>query len=693
ALALDDLQLQASAPLALAQAGGAVSFASLTAADAAIKGLQLDFELQKPLEWSADRAGPARAQLSGKIGALRSATDRGSVDELRLLAEKLDKQRYRINLTAGAGGLVTQGQVVPGKLSTELHADTTPNLGKLALTAAVRGMRGASLDLKLDTSVAGRDRLKYQAELKAEKLDAFAALIYGFAPDAKAVKVEGARLHASAHGDLTGVLRLRPGAPPEPTPSPLTSARGDQALEVTLSGLDYRGPDRVIVIPDLHLTLDSTHGDAGAGSARAVLKASQIQYDAEGTSLQLGALDQRIDAKFDHAPSEGVVDVRTHVELGSAAQSFFPVYRVAGLRFDAHAEVDHLRSIFLRELSLSNPAAGTELAAKGALELRTRSSEDGKTLVGREALALEGGLTQALAPFQKLGFASHASGKLKVPFRLESGGLLGYRLFAALEAEHVTIVSRDKALAVEDLNGVIPVVEEFALLPGGGAPVVSAGPRSSPLSEARFFDVHPFLKGTDYVTAKSITLRGLSPLGPLAANVRLERSDFLIDQLQVGFNAGQIVGQVRVSYRDGDPIVRMRLNGTGLRTSGSNDVFDANAALSFVPNAMTLEGKVQIVRVSRSHLLGILDVVDPFHESASANRIRQGLNFGYPKFVRFQLHDGALDTKVELGGMAKLVRIDEIKAVPLGPILQRYVAPALAEYLRPAEPEQQEPPK
>jgi hypothetical protein len=31
-----------------------------------------------------------------------------------------------------------------------------------------------------------------------------------------------------------------------------------------------------------------------------------------------------------------------------------------------------------------------------------------------------------------------------------------------------------------------------------------------------------------------------------------------------------------------------------------------------------------------------------------------------------------------------LIRIDEIRAVPLGPILQKYVAPSLAAYWRPA---------
>ena len=38
---------------------------------------------------------------------------------------------------------------------------------------------------------------------------------------------------------------------------------------------------------------------------------------------------------------------------------------------------------------------------------------------------------------------------------------------------------------------------------------------------------------------------------------------------------------------------------------------------------------------------------------------------------------------MELGGIAQLVRIDEIKAVPLGPILQKYVAPTLSRFWNP----------
>jgi translocation and assembly module TamB len=370
---------------------------------------------------------------------------------------------------------------------------------------------------------------------------------------------------------------------------------------------------------------------------------------------------------------------------------------VRGLRLSSSVQIDRLRSIFLRELTLENPASGSALRAQGTLELLApgniadsvetrdaagRSAAAGKTIAGRQALSFEGRLTQQLEPFEGLELASHASGSLELPFRLESGGLLGYRLLATIEAKQISFVKKDGSLAIEKLNGRVPVVEEFALLPNG--PVLSAGPRTSPLSDTRFFDVHPFLSGNDYVTAESITFGGIAPLGPVAANVRIERSDFVIDQLQTGYSGGQIVGQVRAAWRDGDPIVRLRLNATGVRSGKSRDVFDANMALSFVPAAMTLDGKVQIVRASREHLEDILDLLDPFHESANANRVRAGLTLGYPKFVRFQLHDGAVDTKVELGGVAQLIRIDEIRAVPLGPIMQKYLAPTLASYWRPA---------
>lgn len=683
-LALVGAGLRAALPLSLARASAALSLASATAPAKSLRDLSLDIELEDPLSLRLDSPAAGKLSASGRIGAFRVGDSQGALESLRLVGQKLGPDGYHLELDGTGSALVAQGKPVPGRVVTSLRADLAPVAGTLALTSTIRGAAGAELELELG---AGFERssgeLAYRATFAAEKLDALSALLVG--SGAAAGLRPGARLTATAHGKLGGVLERGSGPLPAPTANPLRSARGTQALEVELAGLDYQATDSSVVIPKVAFQVESVHREGGAGHANARIRMPSVELSGGGQSLRLGGLDQTLVASFDQPPSDGLVDVRSTLALASVAQSLLPSFRVVDLRVSSSVQVEYLRSFFLRELVVDNPASGTRLRASGALEHSATSAPgSGNTIVGREALSIEGRLEQELAPLQAAGLASRASGSLHVPFRVESGGLLGYRLVAALQANQVSLANPDQSLVIEDLNGVIPLVEDIALLPSG--PVLSAGPRASPLSETRFFDVHPFLTGDDYLTARSVRFRG-ETLGPLAANVRLDRTDFFIDQLQTGYRRGQIAGQVRISYREGDPIVRLRLNATGLRAGKSAEVLDANAALSFVPAALTLDGKVQIVRASRAHLYEILDVLDPFHEMMNANRVRRALALGYPKFVRFQLHDGSVDAKVELGGLAQLVRVDEIRAVPLGPILQKYVAPSFAGLLgTPARP-------
>jgi translocation and assembly module TamB len=674
-------ELRADLPLSLSRASATLSLASLSAPEKSLRDLALELDLEAPLEWSPAGVGAARASLMARVAAFRVGESRGVLDELRLVAQKLERDRYQLELDGKGSSLAAMGIPVAGPIVTQVRADGTVGAGKLGLTTTLRGAAGAAVDLELDARFERPDqRLVYRAQLATEKLDAFAALL----PDATQRGARGlrpgARLHATASGDFTGVLRSGAGALPTLTAAPLVSARGSQAFRVELLGLDYREPRGSIVVPALNIELESAHRANGAGRVSASVGVESLDLAFSGASMRLGKLEQKLVATFAQSPELGRMDVSSKLLLASASQSYVPGYQAKDLRLESEIEVDRLQSFFIRELLLDNPASGTQLRGAGTLErgaLSTRAGAD-DTLIGREALQIDGRLTQQLPPLVEAGLASSASGRVEVPFRLESGGLLGYRLLAKLEAHEVAFANPDQSLVIEDLRGVIPVIEEFALLPSGL--VLSGGPRASPLSETRFFDVHPFLAGDDYVTARSIRFRG-ETLGPLAANLRVDRTDFALDQLQAGYRGGQVVGQVRAAYRAGDPIVRLRLNVTGLRTKKSGGVLDANAALSFVPGALTLDGKVQVVRASREHLLEMLDVLDPFHEMMNANRVRRALGFGYPKFVRFALRDGAVDAKVELGGIASWVRIDEIKAIPLGPILQRYVAPLTSGWI------------
>lgn len=682
-LAASGIELKSTLPLDLSRLAGTLTLASLQAGERSIESLQLELEAAEPLLWRTEREGTARAELRGGLGRFDvGGGTRGTLEGVSLVAQKLERDRYRLQLDVTGASLTLARSRVPGTLALQVRSDAAPAAGALSLATSLRGERGARLDSNLDAHF---DRetggLEYTLGLGAERLEAFAAMATEMDARAGNVQLLGTRLTASARGRFTGLLRPGGGALPTATEHPLGTAQGTQSARLELEGLDYRGAGRSLRIPKLELELASTHRAADGGRASARLQLGELRLEGGGTSLHLEDVDQKLSATFESAPDRGVVDVRSSLALGHAAQSWLPNLPVRRLSLSSNLQIDRLRSIFLRQLSLDNPASGSQLRAAGTLELLSPASQQGnKTIAGREALSFEGRLEQKLEPFELLGVASHARGSLALPFRVESGALLGYRLLAALEAKQVSFTQKDGSFSVEELNGTLPVLQEFALLDSG--PVVGAGPRTSPLSDTRFFDVHPFVASNDFVTVRSLRLGGFAPLGPIAANVRLERADFFIDQLQAGYGGGQIVGQVHVAYRDGDPIARLRLNATGVRSGKSRDVFDANLALQFVPRAMTLDGKVQVVRASREHIEDILDVLDPFHESANANRVRQGLTLGYPKFVRFQLHDGAVDTKVELGGLAQLVRINEIRAVPLGPILQKYVAPSFAAYTR-----------
>jgi len=655
---------------------------------AQLERLKLGVSAQQPRPWAPDGDSDGRASVTASIEQAQAGAYRGKLDELRLSAERLDTERYRVELGAVASSLVARGRKLGGRLGTELRAELAPAAGTAALTAQVRGPRAARADLELSAQFdRASERLAYRAGLRARQLAPFVTLAAAAVPNLPRFSLAAARFNATAQGELSGLLHQGAGPLPELAKDPLRSLQGRQALGVEVAGLDYRAPDRLLESSLLAIDVESTHRRGGAGHTQTKLRAKTLRYEGDGKALRLEGFDQKLTAKFDRLPQYGTTNIVSTIEIASAVQSWLPGYPVRDFRCTSELDVERLLSVYLRDIAIDNPGAGSSLRASGALELRAQGSAavtGSKTLVGREALSFEGRLDQVLEPLQKAGAARRAVGTIALPFRLESGGLIGYRFLATLEADQVSFVTNDGSFLVERLNGVIPILEEVVILPGGV--VMGSDPRASPLSDARFFDVQPFLGGNNYVTADLIRAGGLPTFGPLAANLRLERTGLLVDQLQVGYGGGQIVGQARIAYRGGNPIVRLRLNATGLRSTRTDEVLDANATLSFEPVALTLNGKLQLVRASSGHVLDLLDLLDPFRESANANRVRSALAIGYPKYVRFQLHDGTVDAKIELGGIAQLVRLDEIKAMPLGPVLQKYVAPAFAGLLPPPPP-------
>ncbi len=676
AFSLRGAKALAALPLTADSAHGSLSWDSARGAGAAAKGVSLSWQVSRPLSLASERANePASLELHGRLNRLSNGPHQARSLDLALRAERRQGGSFHGELTAEAARVLVEKQMLPGAVSVQLRGEVDPGAPNLQLEARVRGTGGAALDFDLD---AGFDRAsekaRYEAHLGLRALQAFAGPAARWLPQVTGLRLKGARVRGHARGEWGGVLSPRTEGGLVPAADPLASAHGRQKAELELLGVDYRADGQELLVPKMRVALDSVHRRGGAGRARLSVESPMIALRSEGESTRLRALEQRFDAEFQRPPHLGEVKIDSLLTVGAIEQSSHPELPVRDLRVESTLAIDRLSAFFLRGFELASPATGTTLAMAGAVEQTGRGADEDATMSGREALTLEGTLRQRLEPLGSALSATRASGELSIPFRLESGDLLSYRLQGTLDAERVSFESGDGSLAVEELSGRVPFQEELILLPTG--PVIAAGPASNPLARSRFFDVQPFLETEGFVTLRSATARG-EQIGPVAANVRLDRSLFAIDQLQAGYAGGQITGQVRADYAGGDPIVDLRLNLTGIRPKRGKGVLDANAALRFLPGSLSLEGKMQIVRISRDHLLEFLDLLDPFHETVNVNKVRLGLQVGYPKFVRLKLHDGVVDTKVQLGGVSRIVRIDEIVAVPLGPLLQKFVAPLL----------------
>ncbi len=674
------VHFEANGPLSAQSGLGFVEFAKLQLKErgtppTVVRDARFNLDATSPLLLAPGERGSPRAIVSGHIKSLRAPSMGGSLPSFTLRVDKSGNSDYTIAATTNTRNLRFDGQQLPQLRS---NATISVSLARPKITAELKvsGPEGPSLTTQLQGDFdLRRGVLNYTFDLSLSKLDAISEELRTNLAKKNVFDAGAQRIEMTAKGNLRGLLVNRGGSP-SLAPDPIKTLRGTQSLQIDVAEVHVTQGGREVSIPSSRVTIASEHGKGGAGTARVEFDVGEIAARIGTEVYSAKGLTHVTTASFDNAITEGQLTVRSETKLASAKQPQVEGLEIADLLLLGHATVKELQSVSLHNLVLSNPKSGTHLELKGSLE-RHRAPLDrvdgqAQTVPGREALTVHGTLTQKLNPLVGLGVAKSASGSVSVPFQVESGDLLSFLFDGRVKAQNVSIATAGGEFEITGLDGVIPITEELAVLPTGV--VLLPGPKTNALSRPRYLDIHPFLESDNFLTLKKLRY-GSHEVGPVAGNLRVARSTFAIDQLEAGYRGGTITGQIRSTYRESDPTVSLRLNITGVHPDASNEVLDANAAITFVPRTLSLAGKIQIVRIGRDHLREVLNILDPFHEIASINKARLGLKLGFPKFVRLRLRDGTVDAKVELGGLAKTITIDEIKAIPLGPLLETYVAP------------------
>ncbi|MCG8423413.1 MAG: hypothetical protein MJE77_36395 [Proteobacteria bacterium] len=635
--------------------------------------LDPDDSLQTRGKVAAQAALPAIALPSAGLSITVPSTD------LALTLHGKQK-KYLADLRVVLRSLSAGGKQYRTDIVTTVNAAADLRKPHLRVDMGLNGPRGPAVRANMTARYASAQRkLVYNALLTGERLGAIEQFLPEEVRNEHQLDWAALRFRVSSYGDISEVIRrLADGIEPIVADQPLAVLRGQQHLTLEIEGVDYRSAEQTVNVPELTVAIDGTEKAGPVSASLGVRAAKPIVVKSDGDTIAVVGFNKTVNISSAGPFDQSRVDLSVNAEIERVDQTIVE-YPVEKATLVASAHLDRLDSLRVDELRFENRAGGTELTAKLAMDGLVRDSGSASGIPGRQALTGSGRLKQDLRPVAVVKNGPRMRGRVEMPFSVESGDLSAFLVAARATLDDVHIELPDAELAVEGFNGDIPVITEVAVLPNGGVEILS-GPAKNLYSRTRFLDVHPFLRGKHYLTVDRVTWQD-ETIGPVAGNFQLDRDTVSLDQLELGYRGGNITGQLVVDYQGGNPRMLFRGNITGVRPSNSDQVLDANAALSLSLAELDLEGRIQIVRVSRQHLLGVLDVLDPYHEDVDVNRVRLGLKFGFPKFVRLRMKDGFLSAKIELGGAAKVVRIDEIRGIALGPLINLYVAPYLPESL------------
>ena len=147
-------------------------------------------------------------------------------------------------------------------------------------------------------------------------------------------------------------------------------------------------------------------------------------------------------------------------------------------------------------------------------------------------------------------------------------------------------------------------------------------------------------------------------------------------QFELGVRGGRITGQCGIDWDGPRSTLELHVRASGVQSS-HGEPFDGNIAIAFSAADRTVEGRAEILRIGERHLLDLLDLQDPLHVDPGMNRIRTALLFGYPDTLRLVFDHGFASAHLELGGLARLVSIGDLRGIPMGPVVDRALGPLL----------------
>lgn len=465
-------------------------------------------------------------------------------------------------------------------------------------------------------------------------------------------------LNVALHGTLLGVFAdISADGTPRLMPAPRRTASFEGNAVVDARGIRWRQEGQSLHLPAVNWRVES-HAEGPLRTVHSLLAAEKLSVGLGDRRLSFAELSSDTTATFTELWDAGELELKQLFKVRSLEQRPalpYPIQELEG-SFSARRRPDGV--IHIPDLQLSNAGTRTRLNVDGWLDLGDN----------QRRMALRGTLAQDLSNLSRLGVIE-GSGKVAADFQVASTNLVVFRTLSDVHLQNVNLRLPESGISIETLDGHVPLTENVEL--SEGQVRLLSDIDMNPYSMLRFADQHPLLFRNGYMSVARITTPYMS-IEPLAGNLSIDQNVFSMRQLEMGVRGGRVSGQCMLNWRGRNSTLEAHVRATGVKSS-RGEPFDGNAALIVSGQDRSVNGRAEILRIGNRHLLDLLDLEDPRHTDPATNRVRYALGFGYPEHVRLSFNHGFGRLRITLGGPARLINIDELRGIPMGPIVDRVI--------------------
>ncbi len=487
----------------------------------------------------------------------------------------------------------------------------------------------------------------------------FAGKIHGL----DAFDLSQLEVNVSAHGALLGVVAGVTGdGAVTLAPDPARSAAVDGSTEVRVAHFHWsRGDDAVITPAVVWRGVMKREGDRRVLDSH--VEVGTLHLDLGDRDVDLNGIDDEAHVSVAGSLIDPDLELRQRLAVHAVEQNVLPEYPLGDVGLTVTAERGREGVVHVSDLEASNGAGGTKLELSGNVDLGA----------DRRALSVTTSVTQDLARLSRIPERFKGSGKASLEANVTSPDFARYHVRALVKGEGVRVAVARAGVEVDDANGEVPVT--LTLAAGAGGVTLERSEKGSPYSMLRFADQHPLLSRSGFLSIARLKTP-FAAIAPLVGNLEVEQNIVSLRQFEMGVRGGKITGQCGIDWNGPRSTLELHVRANGVQSS-HGEPFDGNIAVAISAADRTIDGRAEILRIGERHLLDLLDLQDPLHVDPAMNRIRAAMAFGYPKNLRLVFDHGFASAHLELGGLAQFVSIGELRGIPMGPIVDRMIGPAL----------------